>query len=61
MKIFSKKPTPDCSGARGLVPRSGPACGGTETAESGEGKGMLVFEKSMFAQHKKCRPNLKTI
>ncbi len=57
MKIFSKQPTPDCSGARGLVPRSGPACGGTETAESGEGKGMIGFEKSMFAQHEKCRPN----
>ena len=56
MKIFPSNLRPIVA-AQGAWPRSGPACGGTETAESGEGKGMLVFEKSMFAQHEKCRPN----
>jgi len=60
MKIFPSNLRPIVA-AQGACPRSGPACGGTETAESGEGKGMFVFGKAMFAQHKKCRPNLKTI
>ena len=58
-RTMLKEPTPDCSGAGLPATRCGPAIGGTETAESGEGNGMIVFENSMFAQPEECRPNLK--